>query len=382
MSGGYVELHAKSFYSFGLGASHFHELLAQAMESSYDCLALTDTNLCGALDFARQANALGLRPVTGGELTLACGSRLTLLARTREGYGNLSRLFTLANAADRRNPCLDPGHLPQHAAGLTLLTGGRDGPLSALMAEGRRAEGLRLLRHWLDCFGGDAVYVELQRNFLEGDARRNQELAALARDAGVSVIATNDVHYHAPERCRLQHALVAASHNTTIDQALRYIRPNHHLCLKPPADMDRLFRHCPEAVANARRVAETCRFDLSADLGYKLPDADVPQGYTSGSYLQQLCYEAAVRRYGWCPARWQSGCGRSSGLSSGTTWLDSCCSTTRLFCWPSRSWRRRDWRTRKRRWNSGLRAGGAAPPSPCWWATSPASATWTPSVGA
>ena len=298
MSGGYVELHAKSFYSFGLGASHVHELLAQAAEYGYDSLALTDANLCGALDFARQANALGLRPITGGELTLACGSRLTLLARTREGYGNLSRLFTLANAADRRNPRLDPRHLPQHSAGLTLLTGGRDGPLSTLLAEGRRPEALGLLRHWLDCFGPDAVYVELQRNFLEGDARRNRDLTALARDAGASVIATNDVHYHAPERCRLQHALVAASRNTTIDQALRYIRPNHHLCLKPPADMERLFRHCPEAVANARRVAETCRFDLSADLGYKLPDADVPQGYTPGSYLQQLCYEAAVRRYG------------------------------------------------------------------------------------
>ncbi len=298
MSGGYVELHTKSFYSFGLGASHVHELLAQAAEYGYDSLALTDANLCGALDFARQANALGLRPITGGELTLACGSRLTLLARTLEGYGNLSRLFTLANTTDRRNPRLDPRHLTQHAAGLTLLTGGRDGPLAALLAEGRRPEALGLLRHWLDCFGPDAVYVELQRNFLEGDARRNRELAALASDAGAAVIATNDVHYHAPERCRLQHALVAASRNTTIDQALRYIRPNHHLCLKPPADMERLFRHCPEAVANARRVAETCRFDLSADLGYKLPDADVPQGYTPGSYLQQLCYEAAVRRYG------------------------------------------------------------------------------------
>ena len=301
MSGGYVELHAKSFYSLGLGASHVHELLAHAVEYGYDSLALTDTNLCGALDFARQANALGLRPITGGELTLACGSRLTLLARTREGYGNLSRLLTLSNAADRRNPRLDQRHLPQHAAGLTLLTGGCDGPLSVLLSAGRRPEALGLLRHWLDCFGPDAVYVELQRNFLEGDTQRNRDLAALAGDAGASVIATNDVHYHVPERCRLQHALVAAARNTTIDQALRYIRPNHHLCLKPPADMERLFRHCPEAVANARRVAETCMFHLSADLGYKLPDADVPQGYTPGSYLQQLCYEAAVRRYGSVP---------------------------------------------------------------------------------
>ena len=98
----YVELHAKSFYSFGMGASHSHELLAQARAYGYDSLALTDTNLCGALEFARLAGSLGIRPITGGELTLTDGTRLALLAITRRGYGNLSRLFTLANAVDRR----------------------------------------------------------------------------------------------------------------------------------------------------------------------------------------------------------------------------------------------------------------------------------------
>ena len=78
MAGGYVELHAKSFYSFGTGASHAHELLARAGEYGYGSLALTDTNLCGALEFARLANSLGIRPVTGAELTLMDGSRLTL----------------------------------------------------------------------------------------------------------------------------------------------------------------------------------------------------------------------------------------------------------------------------------------------------------------
>ena len=303
MYGGYVELHAKSFYSFGLGASHTHELLAQAVEYGYDCLALTDTNLCGALDFARQANGLGLKPVTGGELTLTDGSRLTLLARTREGYGNLSRLFSLANAADRRNPRLDPRFLPEHAGGLALLTGGRDGPLSKLKAEGRIADAKRLLDDYREWFGIDSVFVELQQNFLNGDTRRNRDLTVLAREIGAPVVATNDVHYHAPERYRLQHALVAASHNTTIDQALRFIRPNHHLFLKPPAEIEQVFRHCPEAIANTRRIAEMCEFDLSADLGYALPDADVPEGYTPDSYLQQLCYEAATRRYGSVPRK-------------------------------------------------------------------------------
>ena len=298
MTTGYVELHAKSFYSFGEGASHAHELLAQAREHGYSALALTDTNLCGALEFARLAGSLDVRPITGGELTLRDGSRLTLLARTRQGYANLSRLFTLANAVDRREPRLDPVHLPAHAEGLVLLTGGRDGPLAALTAQGRHAEARCLLREYQSAFGPDAVYVELQQNFLQGDTRRNRELAALAAAADAPIVATNDVHYHAPERYRLQHALVAAKHNTTIDRALPFIRPNHHLHLKTPSQMQRLFRERPDALANTLCIAERCAFNLSADLGYTLPAPQFPEGYSAESFLRRLCMEAAQRRFG------------------------------------------------------------------------------------
>ena len=115
------------------------------------------------------------------------------------------------------------------------------------------------------------------------------------------LIATNDVHYHRPERYRLQHALVAARRNTTIDRALPHIRPNHHLHLKSPAQMAQLFRDCPEAVANTRRAAEQCQFNLGTDLGYTLPEPQVPEGYTPQSYLERLCHEAAARRYGPVP---------------------------------------------------------------------------------
>ena len=296
MTPSYVELRAKSFYSFGLGASHVHELLARAKECGYPALALTDTNLCGALEFARLAKSLGVRPITGGELRLLDGSRLALLAGTRQGYSNISTLFTLANAVDRRDPRLDPAHLPTHADGVIALTGGRDGPLSASGA--RPGQARELLRHLMDWYGEDSVYVELQQGFLDGDTARNRELAALADDTGARVVATNDVHYHVPERYRLQNALVAASLNTTIDQALPHLRPNHHLYLKTPAQMERLFRRRPDALANTLRIAERCVFDLSTDLGYQLPSPDVPQGYTPDSFLRRLCYEAAARRYG------------------------------------------------------------------------------------
>ena len=298
MGAEYVELHAKSFYSFGLGASHVHELLTQAKAHGYRALALTDTNLCGALEFARLANSLDIQPITGGELTLHDGSRLTLLAKTRRGYTNISRLFTLASAVDRREPRLDPEHLPAHAEGVVLMCGGRGGRLSHLVQEGRRQEAARLLRAYLAWYGSGSVYVELQQNFLRGDTARNREFSRLAREHGVPLIASNDVHYHAPQRYRLQNALVAAKHNLTIDQALPFISPNPHLSLKSPPQMAELFSDCPEALANSAHVAANCTFNLSTDLGYALPEPDVPMGYTPQSYLKQLCLEAAIRRYG------------------------------------------------------------------------------------
>ena len=298
MAGGYVELHARSFYSFGSGASHTHELLAQAVEYGYGALALTDANLCGALEFARLAGSLGVQPITGGELTLADGARVVLLARTRRGYANISRLFTLANSVDRREPRLDPARLAEHARGVILLTGGREGPLSRLLLEGRREEARRRLGEYREWYGPDGVYVELQQNLLKGDTARNRELAGLAHDAGAPLAATNDVHYHSPERYRLQHALTAARRNTTIEQALPFIRPNHHLCLKSPDRMEVLFRQYPEAVANTVRIAEQCGFNLATGLGYTLPECAVPLGFTAETHLRRLCLEAAQRRYG------------------------------------------------------------------------------------
>ena len=298
VTGGYVELHAKSFYSFGMGASHVHEMLSRAAELGYPALALTDVNLCGALEFARLAGSLGIQPLTGGELTMLDGARLVMLARTREGYANISRLFTLASSVDRRKPRLDPALLREYAAGVVLLTGGRDGPLARLLSGGRREDARALLADYLEWYGEGSVYVELQHNFLQGDTERNRESARLAKEAGVPVVATNDALYHSPERYRLQHALVAAGLNTTIDQALPSINPNHHLHLKPPEQMARLFRDCPEAVANTLRITEQCSFNLATDLGYTLPDPAVPDGYTADSYLRRLCTEAAMRRYG------------------------------------------------------------------------------------
>ena len=273
-------------------------LLTQARAHDSHALILTDTNLCGALEFARLTGSLDVQPITGGELTLQDGSRLTLFARTRQGYTNLSRLFTLAGAVDRRSPSLDPAHLPAHAEGLVLLCGGRSGRLSNLVQDGRRQEDGRLLRNYLAWYGSGLIYVELHRNFLPGGQRPQPR----TRSPGPETRGSPDCHQRRalPRPAALPAAkpLVAVRRNLTLDQALPFISPNPHLPLKSPRQMAELFGDCPEALANTVRVAESCTFNLSTDLGCALPEPDVPVGYTPLSYLKQLCLEAAIRRYG------------------------------------------------------------------------------------
>ncbi len=295
----YTELHCHSNYSFQEGASSLEELLMRARELGYPAMALTDhDNLCGAMQFARIAAGLDIQPITGAEVTLADGSHLTLLAETRQGYGNLCRLVTYSRISGRRrDPALDPRHLAGHAQGLILLTGCPRGRVPSLLVDGRWEEAQEELRGYLESFGTDNVFVELQQNLVHGDTRRNRLLHQLARQMGVPVVATNNVHYHVPQRHRLQDALVAIRHRKTLEESHRERRPNSNFHLKSPADMQRLFQDAPEAVWTSGEIAERCTFHLTRNLGYEFPDYPVPHGHTPQSYLEKLCREAAARKY-------------------------------------------------------------------------------------
>ena len=296
----YTELHCHSSYSFQEGASSVGELVARAGALGYRALALTDhDNLCGAMEFARAATGLDIRPITGAEVTLKDGSHLTLLAENRKGYGNLCRLVSYSRiGGDRRDPRLDPKYLPQHAEGLILLTGCSKGMVPQLASAGKLKRAEAEAKRYLEWFGAGNVFFELQRNLAYGDTQRNRRLTELARKLGAGVVATNNVHYHVPERHRLQDALVAVRHCKTLEETHRERRPNADYYLKSPAQMVELFRDIPEAVETTARIAERCAFDLTRNLGYQFPDYPVPEGYTPQSYLEVLCREAAVRRYG------------------------------------------------------------------------------------
>ena len=234
----YVELHCHSAYSFLDGASHPVELAGAAAEQGHSALALTDHDgLHGAMEMAQALKPLGIRPITGAELTLDDGTHLTLLCETREGYTNLCRLITASHWPTRRwaregwtegggrqdpldgEPSISLEELEQHAAGLVCLSGcARDGAVASRVEAGRHAEAAAVARRLLGIFGPDRFRIELQRPFWRHDRRRNRLLAELAERLGVPAVATGNVHVHARERIALQDAMVAVRLGKTLDE--------------------------------------------------------------------------------------------------------------------------------------------------------------------
>ncbi len=296
----YAELHCHSYYSFHDGASSLEELLLKAKELGYSALALTDhDNLCGAMRFAQLAHSSEIKSIIGAEVTLKGGYHLTFLAKDRKGYGNLCRLITAAHLSGERNsPELDPSLLPEHALGLIVLSGCPRSELARTVSESNYQEACKLARQYLDWFGPENYYLELQRNLVPGDTQRNQRLLQLGKELGIRVVATGNVHYHIRERHQLQDCLVTIRHCKSLEETHRERRPNSEFYLRQVQELEGLFREYPDAMANALRIAEQCTFDLTRGLRYTFPDYPAPEGYTACSYLEKLCYEAAVRRYG------------------------------------------------------------------------------------
>jgi len=296
----YAELHCHSYYSFHDGASSLEELMLRAKELGYRALAVTDhDNLCGAMRFAQMARSLEIRGIIGAEITLKGGYHLTLLAKDRQGYKNLCRLVTAAHGAGERNsPELPSELLLEHAGGLIVLSGCPGGELAQLVAQERLFEAHDLIRRYLDWFGTNNYFIELQQNLVFGDTERNKELIELARETGAKVVATGNVHYHVRERHQLQDCLVAIKHCKSLEETHRERRPNSEFYLRLKEELEDLFRECPEALRNTVEIAGRCTLDLTTDLSYTFPDYPAPEGHTPESYLEKLCLEAAVRRYG------------------------------------------------------------------------------------
>jgi error-prone DNA polymerase len=295
---GYVELHCHSAYSFLDGASQPEELVARAAELGYEALALTDHDgLYGSLEFAHAAKFLGVRPITGAEVTLDTGTHVTLLVESRQGYANLCRLLTEAHAGTRRPGREDREPLPPSVA-LERLAELNEG-LVCLSGCARNGLGVRDpngAARLAAAFGRERFLVELQRPFERGDARRNAALRDLAEHLGVRTVATGDVHAHHPRRTLLQDVLVAIRCRTSLEGCEPERRGNRESYLRSPQEMLELFTHDREAAARSAELAARLEFDLTEELGYRYPDfsdRDAPAIFQ----LAEICRHAIDEHY-------------------------------------------------------------------------------------
>ena len=297
--GGYVELHAHSAYSFLDGASQPEELAARAAELGYEALALTDHDgVYGSLEFAHAAKAFGVRPITGAEITLGGGAHITLLVESRQGYANLCRLLTTSHAETRTGGAGHARHL-QPSVPLETVAELNEG-LVCLSGCARRGLGLldpNAAARLAGAFGRERFFVELQRPFERGDARRLGLLRDLAEHLGVETVATGDVHAHHPRRTFLQDVLVAIRCRTSLEGCEPERRGNRESYLRAPEEMLERFSFDRAAAERSAVLAERLEFDLTEELGYRYPDFS-DRSEPAIKQLSAICEAALAGRYG------------------------------------------------------------------------------------
>ena len=305
----YLELHARSAFSFLEGASLPETLAAQAADLEIPAIAMLDRDsVSGAVRFHNEARKRGVRALIGAEVTAAEGFRYALLAETREGYQNICRLVTRIKLREshgnQHKAAATWEDVAQHAAGLVCLTGGEEGPLEWALRSGRDTA-REQVKKLTQIFGAGNVYAELQRHQMREEERRNQSAMELAREFRLPLLATNGVNFAAPADRELMDVLTCIRHKTNVHQAGKLLARNSERHLKGAREMAELFADAPEAIANAAQLASRLTYSLE-DLGYRFPAYPAPDGHNMDSFLRHLASEGMSARYGCHPPKVQA----------------------------------------------------------------------------
>jgi error-prone DNA polymerase len=351
----FIELHARSAFSFLEGASLPEELIGVCQYFHMPAMALLDTDgVYGAPRFHLAADKAKVKAHIGAEVTCApfahvilsdsrssvilsgAGAsrsevpaeskdpyphqsvkgveiprsarndnasglpafRLPLLVASRPGYQNLCRLITkMKLRAKKGEGAVTTQELEEHAEGLICLTGGDGGPLAAALQQGSIDEARKQIDRLIAIFGPKNVYVELQRHFYREEESRNRIAIDLARSFHLPLLATNGVNYAIPKARELCDAFTAIRHHRTLSTAGRLLARNSERHLKSPQEMQQLFADLPEAIANTQELSNRLEFTLN-DLGYEFPLYPVPEGETMNSYLREQAWIGFRSRYG------------------------------------------------------------------------------------
>src|SRR6266480_4466442 len=283
----YVELHACSAFSFLRGGSFPEQLAEVAAELEMPAIALLDRNgVYGAQRFSVVAREHNVRPIIGCELSMEDSTILPVLVANRTGYKNLCQLLTQAHLRSEKGKCaIQWNELPQFAEGLVALFGSA----CATQPEDRA----QFLIHTL---GRENVFVEIQRHFLRGEKRINQQLVDLAAHYRLPILATNGVQYARPRGREVLDVFTCIREHTHLDAAGKVLTRNSERHLKGDAEMRELFRDLREAIENTSRLAERLTFSLE-NIGYEFPSFPVPAGHDMDSFLRTIVWFGAQQRY-------------------------------------------------------------------------------------
>jgi error-prone DNA polymerase len=294
----YAELQVTTNFSFLRGASHAEELAMTAASLGHAAIAVTDRNtLAGVVRAHLAARGQGLRLVVGCRLDLEDGGSLLAWPTDRAAYGGLSRLLTLGRRRAPKGECsLGWRDVEEHADGILFAAVPPDHPgpdFAGMLTGWRRVLGRRL-------------YLAATHRYRGDDAARLARLADLGGSLRVPLVATNDVHYHAPERRRLQDVLTCIRERCTIHEAGWRLAANAERYLKAPDEMARLFARHPDALARTQEIVSACAFRLD-ELRYEYPEEVAAGGRGARDELEHLVREGAAGRYpGGVPAEVQA----------------------------------------------------------------------------
>jgi error-prone DNA polymerase len=280
----YAELHCVSNFSFLRGASHPEELVERATRLGYEALAITDEcSLAGIVRAHVAAEEHGLKLIIGSEIQLTDGPRIVLLARNREGYGNLSALITEGRRRAEKG---------RYRLGRSELVDGLKGCLALLLPDYEDSDYEQA--RWLSKIFPGNLWIAAERHLGPDDHERLAHLRELAQLTGLPVVAASDVHMHARQRRALQDLLTAIRLGTTVEAAGQALFPNGERHLRSPASLGRIYPS--EWLAETVEIAQRCHFRLD-ELRYEYPDDGLPEGETPAGYLRRLTDEGMRRHW-------------------------------------------------------------------------------------
>ncbi len=294
----FIELHARSAFSFLRATSQPEALLKQAAKLGMSSLAIVDRQgVYGSARAHAKARELGLQAFVGAEIVLEDGGALPLLAASREGYRNLCRMITTASLRSPKGEGRVSWHeLAKHAAGLHALTGDEEGPLRRRLAQGDRQGAENTLRKLSRIFGPSRTWIELQRLGFRRERWEIAQLRDLASAHGLPVLASSGAVSTVPDERPLLDAFTCLRHHTTLDAAGNALTPNAERYLRSSSSMRERFADQPDALTNTQRLADSLEFTLE-NLGYRFPSYPCAPGETEAAVLRRETFRGARQRF-------------------------------------------------------------------------------------